>query len=80
MRALGSFYKLAIRRIWVRMPRCQNGRWEYPLISKELAEAGMESIGEYISCRHTSVAKYLSTRPIFDMETRVPIYHVLVGT
>ena len=48
------------------MPWCQNGLWDYPAIGEALAKAGMEPIGKYISCRHTSVAQYIRTRQIFD--------------
>ena len=59
------------------MPRCQNSFWEYPPIGEEIAEVGLEPIGEYISHRHTSVAQYITTRSIFDLvvaEERQPIY------
>ena len=36
-------------------------------IGEEIAEAGLEPIGEYISHRHTSVAQYITTRSIFDL-------------
>ena len=42
---------------------------EWPLgvspIDEALSKARLEPIGGYISCRYTSVAHYISTRPIF---------------
>ena len=48
----------------------------YSPIGEALSEAGLEPIGEYISCRHTSVAQYITMRSIFDLvaaEERRPI-------
>ena len=45
-------------------------------IGEEIAEAGLEPIGEYISHRHTSVAHYITTSSIFDLvvgEERQPL-------
>ena len=53
---MGSFHNCAALIISGQIPQCQNGRREYPLISEELEEAGMEPIAYYISCLHTSVA------------------------
>ena len=58
---------------------CQNSCGDYPLIGEEIAEVGLEPIGEYISHRHTSVTQYITTRSIFDLvvaEERQPIYLV----
>ena len=38
-----------------------------PLIVEALVQSGLETIGWYISCRHTSVEKYISMRKIFDL-------------
>ena len=49
LQTLGSFHNLVARSNLGRMPRRQNGQRYYPLIGEELAQAGMVSIGEYIS-------------------------------
>ena len=67
LRALGSFHNWVGINILSRMRRCWNGHWEYSLISKALSEAVLETIGGYISFRHSSGAQYISTRPIFDI-------------
>ena len=65
LQALWIFYDHVVRRISGQMARCRNGRWEYLPIGEAFAEAGLEPIGEYISRRHTKVAQYNTTRPIF---------------
>ena len=45
-------------------------------IDEALSEARLEPIGEYISCRHTSVTQYITMRSIFDLvvaEERQPL-------
>ena len=47
-----------------------------PSIDETLLEAGLEPIGEYISCCHTIVTQCITMRPIFDLvvaEERQPI-------
>ena len=62
MRFLGSLHNWVAQHINGRMPWCWNGCWEYPPIGEAIEEVGLEPIGEYILCRHTSVAQYISTR------------------
>ena len=62
LRDLGSFHNREERRILGWMPQCQNSYWEYLPIGEALVEAGLDFIGEYISCHHISVAQYIATR------------------
>ena len=32
-----------------------------------MAEAGLQEVETYISCRHNTVVKYIATRPIMDL-------------
>ena len=67
LRALGSLHHWEARRISDQMPRCKNGHREYSPIREALAEEGLGTIGEYISFRHTNVAQYIPTQPIFQL-------------
>ena len=67
MQALGSLHNWLAQWISVQMPWCWNGRWEYPPIVEALSDAGLDTIGGYISQRHISAAQYISTGSIFDL-------------
>ena len=67
LRLMGNIHNWVVQRITGRMPQCRNGRWYYPTIGERLPEAGLETVGEYISCLHTSVTQYITTRSIFDL-------------
>ena len=76
LRFLSSLHNWVVQRTTERMPRCQNGRWENPPIGEALSETDLEKIGKYISCCHTSVAQYITTRSISDLvvvEEKQPI-------
>ena len=47
--------------------RLRNRGWEYSLIGKALADAGLEKIGVYITCRQNTAAQYIATQPIFGI-------------
>ena len=47
-----------------------------PQLVRHYQKRGLEPIGEYISCCHTSVAQYITMRSLFDLvvaEERQPI-------
>ena len=67
LRLLGSLHNWVVQRITGRMPQFWNSCWEYPLIGEALSESGLETIGGYISRRHTSVVQYITMRSIFDL-------------
>ena len=67
MRFLGSLHNWVAQWTSGQMPWFRNGLWEYPPIGEALAEAGMEPIGECMSCQNTSVAQFITIRSIFDI-------------
>ena len=66
---------------WVLTPRMQracsltgrktrkgwDGVWVYPPLEDAMAEAGLQEVETYISCRHNTVEQYITTRPIMDL-------------
>ena len=68
LRAIGSLHNWVARWISGRMPqRLRNRGWGYPPIEEALENAGLETIGIYITRRQNTVAQYIATRPIFDI-------------
>ena len=67
---VGSFHNRAARSILSQILRCRNIHWEYPLIGEALTEVGLDSLGYYISRRHTSVTQYIDMRPIFGIAVK----------
>ena len=68
MQALGSLHNWLEQWISGWMTWFWNGRWEYPPIVEALSDAGLDTIGGYISQRHISAAQYIATRSIFELE------------
>ena len=45
----------------------RDGRWFYPPTEDAMAEAGLQEVETYVSCRQNTVAQYIATRPITDL-------------
>ena len=41
--------------------------WFYAPLEDAVAEAGLQEVETYFSCRQNTVAKYIATRPIMDL-------------
>jgi len=75
LKALEGFHHRVARQLsgkvgWY-LPR--EDRWVYPPISEVLEEAGLFSIGEYLSHHQNCIAEYVSTRPIFELCTETNV-------
>ena len=63
--ALCSFQHRFTQSLAGRQPRFWlDGRWDYPLLTAAMLEAGFEDIGVYVMRRWNMVAQYIATRPI----------------
>ena len=66
-RALISFqHRVSQRLTGIQTRRWGEGSWEYPLLAVEMAGAGFEEIGVYVTRRQNTIAQYIETRPIMD--------------
>ena len=67
-RLLGEFYHRATRRLMRRQPRKDQDRgWFYPPLEDAMAEADLQEVETYVSCRQNTVVQYIATRPIMDL-------------
>ena len=65
---MGSLHNQAARQISGKIhQRMQKGVWSDPPIGEALADACMETIGVYITCRQNTAAQYIATQPIFGI-------------
>ena len=44
-----------------------DGGWVYLPLDDAMAEAGLQEVDNYVSCRQNTVAQYIATRPIIDL-------------
>ena len=44
-----------------------DGSWEYLPLETDMQEEGFEDMGEYVLKKHSTVAQYISMRPIMDL-------------
>ena len=66
--SLEGFHVCAARRITGLMPKkLRSGQWLYPKSEAVLKAAGLHTIDEYIGQRRHMVAKYITSRPVYDM-------------
>ena len=67
-RDLSSFQHRVELRLTGRQPRRQwDGSWDHPMLAEEMAEAGFEDIGTYVTRRQHTVAQYIVTQTILDL-------------
>ena len=45
----------------------QERGWIYPPLEDVMAEAGLQKVETYVSCRQNTVAKYIAARTIMDL-------------
>ena len=56
------------RKLTGRKPRRKGGgRWDYPPLAAEMAEAGFKEIRDYVTSRHNKVTQYIAMQPILDL-------------
>lgn len=68
VRSLEGFHLRAARRMTGLMPRKEaNGSWTYPEAEGVLKKAGLYTITAYIAVRRTTILKYVSDRPIYEL-------------
>ena len=67
LREMWGIHNKAARRITVRInQRLWNRRWYCPPIGEALTDAGIETIGIYVTCHHNTMTQYINTHTISD--------------
>ena len=67
-RFLGGFHhSVAHRLTGQQMRKGQNGGWVYSPLEDAMAEARLQEVETYVSCRQNTVSQYIETGPIMDL-------------
>ena len=67
-RVLGLFHhRVSLRLTGWQLCKVWDGGWFYFLLEDAMAEAGMKEVETYVSCRQSTMAQYIATRPIMDL-------------
>ena len=67
-RVLGGFDHRVVRMLTGRQPcKGRDRGWFYAPLEDAVAEAGLQEVETYFSCRQNTVAQYIATRPIIDL-------------
>jgi hypothetical protein len=68
LKSLEGFHIWAARRMAGMMPvRNPDGMWKYPNSGEVLKAVGLKTVGEYITVRIETIARFIVDRPIFAL-------------